>query len=501
MLVVVLKSLKKVLLSRVELWIVAILLSLATLGFGAFMKNGAERSTPRGGVPGRVAFRVGSMPANLYRWFFRAPEPPPQVLGMAREQRFHGRDGLTFAPPPPSDAARAERPSREAGYLVVARHVPFPETNVAELPEATSTVITLPVAVEIIDFSQRKVVHSWEPVSGYRPDRFNVLPDGSLLAVSGNGDRATRMFRMDACSNVVWEQRLRAHHSFERGVDGNFWSPWTVSPNTIFHTNPDRAHNSFERGVDGNFWSPWTVSPNTISHANPDIVKEGFVRFSPAGEVLSWISLSGALMRAGHRHFLYGMAESRRQPLHMNDVEPVLQDGPFWRRGDLFVSLRNASVVLLYRPATDEVLWLQAGPWLHQHDVDVVSDSEISVYSNNAFYDGKGYAVLGANEVYVHNFATDETRSPWREAMRRHDVRTERRGGATVFDDGSVMLEEAQYGRILMLAPNGEQVWSYVNRGSDGRVYEIREGRYLDAEYGAGLVRSIASLDCGAEMD
>ena len=275
-------------------------------------------------------------------------------------------------------------------------------------------------------------------------------------------------FRVDACSNVVWEQRLRVHHSYERGVDGNFWSPWDVEPNTI----------------------------------HPDFLEDGFIRFSPDGEVLSRIALSGALLRAGHRHLLYGeAARVHGRPFHMNDVEPVLQDGPFWRRGDLFVSLRNSSAVLLYRPAADEVLWLQAGPWLHQHDVDVVSGSEISVYSNNSLLDEDLPRVLDANEVYVHDFATGETRSPWREAMRRHDVRTETRGGATVFADGSVMLEESRYGRILALSPDGERVWSYVNRASDGMVYEIPASRWLDAEYGAEVARSIASLDCGAERD
>ena len=450
---VVPRSLKKVLRSRVELWLVAILLALAALGFGAFMKDGAERSIPRGGALGRAAFGIGSTPANLYRRFLVDPAPP-RGYGRTEEQRFHGSGGLAFARPSSLPSPGTTRRDGEAGYLVVARQVPLPETDAAE-----------GVVVEIIDLSRRKSVHSWKPVSGGVLSRFNVLPDGSLLA--GGGRQLT--FRMDACSNVLWERPLRAHHSYERGVDGNFWSPWHVFPHTIPHANPA-------------FW------------------EDGFIRFSPAGEVLSRIALSGALMRAGHRHLLY-----RTQYLRLNDVEPVLQDGPFWRRGDLFVSLQVISVVLLYRPATDEVLWLQAGPWLQQHDVDVVSDSEISVYSNNSIGSQlrrvSGAGVLGANEVYVHDFATGETRSPWREAMRRHDVRTEARGGATLFADGGLMLEESRYGRVLMLSPDGERVWSYVNRASDGVLYEIVASRWLDADYGAGVARSIASLDCGAETD
>ena len=467
---VVLNRLKKILLSRVELWIVALVLPLVTLGFGAFMKDGAERSAPLGGALGRVAFGIGAMPESLFRRFFPDPVLHAFAYGLAKEQRFPAEAGLVFAessPPLPGRGGTGqEREDGEAGYLAVARHVPVSEEDVAE-PDGTGSVgVQLPVVVEIIDLNRRKIAHAWKPVSSGRLQRFFVLPDGSLLA----GGRDV-VFRMDACSNVVWEQPLGAHHSFERGAAGNIWSPWTVAP-------------------------------KTLPHKKPDFVEDGFIRFSPAGAVLSRIELSGALMRAGHRHLLYGYGAHGTRPFHMNDVEPVLQDGPFWRRGDLFVSLRNSSVVLLYRPATDEVLWLQAGPWQQQHDVDIVGDSRISVYSNNTFLDeDDNLRVWGANEVYVHDFATGETRSPWREAMRRHDVRTETAGGATLFEDGSVMLEEADYGRVLMLSPDGERVWSYVNRASDGAVYELQASRWLDAEYGAEAARSIASRDCGAETN
>ena len=124
-------------------------------------------------------------------------------------------------------------------------------------------------------------------------------------------------------------------------------------------------------------------------------------------------------------------------------------------------------------------------------------DSEISVFSNNAvrIRDGERL-VLGANEVYVHDFATGEARSPWREAMRRHDVRTPRMGTATVFGDGGLMVEEHDFGRVLRLSADGALRWSYVNRASDGRVYRLGWSRYLDAEYGAEVARSVAAADC-----
>ena len=322
------------------------------------------------------------------------------------------------------------------------------------------------IVVELIDRNQRKTVHVWKPGPDFEFAEVPLypLPDGSLIVKADTG-----LHRLDPCSNVVWKKVIRTHHSIERDADGNFWMPWNVEP-------------------------------GTVPQGDSRLSEQGLISISPDGEVLSRIALSGALIRGGHRRLLYDMYRYDRSKIfHMNDVEPVLEDGPFWRRGDLFVSLRTNSVVLLYRPATDEVLWLRSGPWLHQHDVDIVSESEISVFSNNVAMgkDGKT-RVLGANEVYVYDFVTGEASSPWREAMRRHDVRTPFRGTAIMLDGGGLIVEESNYGRVLRLSADGEPVWSYVNRAPDGLVYQLAGARYLDAEYGASMARSIASFDCEA---
>ena len=392
---------------------------------------------------GEGARRAADGIEDLRRRLYRILD---DFAGIRPVPRFHGMDGLTLQ----------KKEDREAGYLVVARGVP--EERLFLGPRRA-------VVVELVDLNQRKTIHTWRGISAPQFS-FYVLPDGSLVI-----SHPRSMLRVDPCSNVVWSKRLDTHHSMERDADGNFWMPYYVAR-------------------------------KTVPHGGPDLREDGLIRVSPEGEVLSRVTLSGALMRAGHGHLLYGMWTFDQNPFHMNDVEPVLRDGPFWRRGDLFVSLRTNSVVLLYRPATDEVVWLQSGPWLHQHDVDVVSDTEISVFSNNAVRGGDyDTRVLGANEVYIYDFATGEARSPWREGMRRHEVRTRTRGSAAVFGDGGVMLEESAQGRILRLSADGDPVWSYVNRASDGSVYPVVESRHLDVEYGAGVARSVASLDCGAATD
>ena len=58
------------------------------------------------------------------------------------------------------------------------------------------------------------------------------------------------------------------------------------------------------------------------------------------------------------------------------------------------------------------------------------------------------------------------------------------------------MVEEHMHGRVLRLSADGALRWSYVNRGPDGRVYRVGWSRYLDAEYGTEVARSVAAADC-----
>ena len=441
------RRIENLLLSRVPVWIVVVLLALGaagTVAFGALVEYTATRmaknlDTRHFPDLGHVAIGIAEIPKNLHRLSFGSH--PAE----ARRQRFDGQAGPVFADTAhlPGDGGGEE------GYLLLARHLPKPT-----LDEPEGRVLLY----ELIDLNRRETVHVWQLPLPPQGVSVYPLPDGSLIVP----DRRSVM-RVDACSNVERRKELESivHHSIERDADGNFWMPAKSG-----------SHRMSNR-------------------------KDELFKLSSAGDVLTRISLTDALARNGYRHLLYGMRDYEIEPLHINDVEPVLRDGPFWRRGDLFVSLRTNSVVLLYRPATGEVVWLRQGPWLHQHDVDVVSDSEISVFSNNAAsIRNGGYRVLGANEVYVHDFATGEARSPWREAMRRHDVRTETMGGAVLFDDGGLMVEENNFGRVLRLSADGALLWSYVNRASDGRVYRLGWSRYLDAEYGAEVARSVAAADC-----
>ena len=422
---------------RTENWIVLLVLTVVLVGavlFGGVVKTVAEGGRRDGDWIGTTAIRVAGLPERVAGVFDFFLGPPRTSV---RAQRFEGRSGLVFPP-----GAR-----QDGGYLLLARYDGDRRTTL----------------VELIDLARRESIHEWrqelDPTSTAVP---YPIEDGSLLLQSSPG-----LVMLDGCSRVQWVLATpRFHHSIERDADGHFWVPYRVDP---------------------------PLAPG----AGPGFIEDGMARISRDGRILSLVPLSRALIAGGHGHLLYAMDRPLNNPMHMNDIQPVLEDGAVWRRGDLFVSLRSRSVVLLYRPSSDEVVWIASGPWMHQHDVNVVGPHEISVFSNNAARLGNGRReVLGANEVYLYDLGSGAARSPWRDALRRHDVRTDGGGRATVLADGDVFVEESYYGRALRVGADGTLRWSYVNRSDDGLLYILVWSRYLDADAGARLAAAVTALDC-----
>ena len=63
-------------------------------------------------------------------------------------------------------------------------------------------------------------------------------------------------------------------------------------------------------------------------------------------------------------------------PFHLNDIEPVLKSSCYWKKGDVFISLRNRSMIFLYRLKTNKIIWYKTGITSQQHDIDIILKSK-----------------------------------------------------------------------------------------------------------------------------
>ena len=260
------------------------------------------------------------------------------------------------------------------------------------------------------------------------------------------------LIKIGPASSVEWIADCMSHHSVENDAEGNIWVCSRMKPS------------SYE-GV--------------LSHLDDAIAK-----VSPSGKVLFKKSVTKILYENGYRGLLAGGFRGRNEedPIHLNEIQPALSDTKYWKKGDLMLSMRHRSTIALYRPSTDKIIWLKTGPWMNQHDVEFVSDHEISVFGNNVISDRKGDVLMdGHNKVYLYDFTSETISTPYEEAMSSFAVRTKTEGRSKVLVNGDVFMEETNNGRLLRLTPKTAK-WEFVQRVDKNHVSLLSWCRYMTEE-------------------
>ena len=448
---------EKLLFKKVEFWVVGLIVIIGLVlmvAFGNIVVHTVNGGT-RAGAVGNVAVAVSDLP-GFYRRLNR------DLYLMVPESVHAGKSGFTYAYKPGTQP--------DAGYLLLSRYD----------GDATRGV------VELVDLNAQKVLYRWTPDTDSFHRQANLISDRTDLLVDKHQARmllrhafvtedgglvvksVTPLYRTDVCGELLW-------------------------------TNDDDIfHHALERDGEGNFWTATHQDPVTIDHVNPaDFVDDSIAAISPDGETLMNRSVSAILLANGMPHYVFGKLQYDPNPIHLNDVEPVLEDGPYWKKGDLFLSMRTPSMLALYRPSTDKIIWHQVGPWIHQHDVDILDDHRIAVYNNNDAAYVNPWGQDNTVEVNIVDFATGETTSPWKDPLHKLDVRARTEGLMTVLPDNGLFLEEQNFGRMFRMKADGELVWEFVNRAEMGRIFRTGWSRLLTPEYGKQVADAVANANCG----
>lgn len=448
---------EKLFFKKIELWLVGLIVVLLILGAIAFgnvvvhtMKGGTKA-----GIIGEGALWISNIPTFLKK----LDQAEYFKVGVSKHE---GKSGFAFG------YAAGSRPN--AGYLLLSRY-----DGDDKRPY-----------VELVDMNAQMVIHRWAPdtdaiFASARNESFYVdlvkdrhlarmilrhpyvTETGSIISKAG-----TPLFRIDACSKLEWLN------------DDHFY------------------HHSLETDAEGYLWTASTIEPTQVEKVDKEgFLDDGIAKLSLDGTLLENKSLTEIFLENDMEYVIYGNGHYYYDPTHLNDVQPVHSDGLVWKKGDLFLSMRSPSMVALYRPSTGKIIWHQAGPWIHQHDVDILDDRRIAIYDNNAgeFYRHRG--TFGTVEVLIYDFETGEITSPWKDALAKHNVLAETEGLYRIFPDGSLFLEEQNHGRLMQVQQDGDLVWEYVNRAGDGRVYRVAWSRFFTNEEAAPFVAAIGKANCG----
>ncbi len=269
------------------------------------------------------------------------------------------------------------------------------------------------------------------------------MPDGSLIVnLTGLGTA-----RIDACSNVVWRSEQPLHHSVTAVGDGTFWIPGHFSPT--------------ETPAE---WMPAGMTPQEIEDATltDHYYHDSVVLLNADGEILREISVLKAIVEAGLEGALY---QSHRETItdatHINDIEVVTPalaariDGV--EEGDLLVSLRAMNMIAILDQEVGVLKWHQQGPWVRQHDPDIMPDGTIEIFNNRAALANMSRP---GSEIVRFDPLTGRTETVFPKGE-GDAFESDIMGAHQPLENGNRLIVESRAGRIFEVTPTGDVVWDY----------------------------------------
>jgi len=167
-------------------------------------------------------------------------------------------------------------------------------------------------------------------------------------------------------------------------------------------------------------------------------------------------------------------------------IEPALSDTNHWNKGDLFLSLKHFSSIILYRPKTNKIIAVVTGPYSNQHDLNIISNNEISILNNNNFFLDNEFS-----EVLIYNFQTKQFKKLFNEQLKEEKFKTKHGGVSQILNDGSLIVEEQEHGRIILFNNKGEKEWEFVNKDKNDKIGRISSIRLFEDQIFINKFKSI----------
>ena len=330
--------------------------------------------------------------------------------------------------------------------------------------------------IDIVDLSNFKIIHTYKHdieelhnkvfnTSKFPNLRINMTPerfryrhpllfeDGSIITHANSSIG----LKIDFCSNLEWiNDKELFHHSQMLDHEGNLWVGGHMTPKSKY------------------------VKKYSIKNYLDDSI----IKMNTKGKILFNKSVTEILIENNifPNNFALAAAmnttpEKEIDPIHLNDIEPAFIDTKYWKRGDVFLSIRHQSAIIHYRPITNKVINYITGPFANQHDIDIISDKEISIFNNNNFFVNNDYS-----EVIIYNFETKKFKTLFNDQLQKNNFKTYSEGLSHIFKDGALMVEEQNHGRIILFNNKGEKVWEFINKDKNGDIGDISWSRVIEDE-------------------
>ena len=335
--------------------------------------------------------------------------------------------------------------------------------------------------VEIRDLNTFEVLHSYKPniediykKIDLSKDKFKYLKRDKGLnrffmwhpSITDKGELIFQsnspLVKIDFNSNIIWvNDEHNYHHSSNLDDEENIYVPSQYNPYSKLVSDYVGLNNATEK---------YNYEDDAINILD----KTGKILFSK--------SVTEILIEHGYKNRIFSQQSHKTDPIHLNDIQPVLKDTKYFKKGDLFLSLRNLSMIILYRPSTNKIIHIIEGEFYNQHDVDILDESRISIYNNNVFLNYKNERIVKNNEIVIYDFETNSFSKKFEKTFIENEINTSTHGLVDFLQDGSAIVEDRNNGRIFYLNSEGEVVWIFNNLNSKKQIYNLWWARVIDVK-------------------
>ena len=322
--------------------------------------------------------------------------------------------------------------------------------------------------VDLYNFKTQKSVKKWH----FKKAFYN---DSNSLRTYQNSEVANPIITADSCviaqhigsynllkinaqSELVWRNtQYYFHHAQNPDATGNIWICARDKSAQVYHS----ATNQFTQ----KYLDDLLV---LIDHET--------------GKTLFEKSIIQLLKENNYDSYALGMngaindKASKFDPTHLNDIQPVLRSGKYSQKGDVWVSMRNNSTIFLYRPSNNKIIQLITGPFIHQHDIDILNDSTITVFNNNYISYGEPadknlggrIDTLGAAQIIQYDFVHKTYINLLENQLETQKINTPTEGLCEQTANGYTYIEAQNNGEIYFYK-NGQLVYrNYFKNDIEG---------------------------------
>ena len=310
---------------------------------------------------------------------------------------------------------------------------------------------------QLIDFNGR-VVHEWgrpfselwdrsaavkapQPDSHVYIEKSRLYPNGDLLALYvavGDTPWGYGLVKFDKDNRVLWKYLAHVHHDLDVAPDGK-----------IYVLTQEIGQDDLPQ----------------YQHLKAPRIDDYVAILSPDGQELKKIRIIDVMLRSPYARLLdtvpWYIQKGAGDYLHTNAIEILDGRGlvklPQATPGRVLLSFREIGTIAIMDLDREEIAWATRGPWLRQHDPDLLADGNILLFDNQGHVGPGGI-------TRVIEFDPTSQQIVWQYAgTPEHPFESEVRSSQARLANGNTLITESDGGRLFEVARNGDIVWNWVN--------------------------------------